>query len=177
MADGTVTTYMPTSDYMIDGCIMNGVSNLRHDVAANREVIKDVECAVRHDIKDAESQVRRDVKEAEGEVRRDIKMTESDLKGFLASNFCEIGKLVTRAEYESKLGTEKTIKEVNLNIDTKSDRLADKINHGFEEVTEQVSGLRNFAAEKFCEVEKQALELRIRKLEAELACCCKKGDK
>ncbi len=177
----------------IHNSIMDGVCDLREETAANREVVKDAECNIRHDIgaaecqiiqnvKDAEcnvrhdvlkseSDIRRDVVKESGEIRRDVKMTESNLKDVLALNFCALGKDIAVATYETKLGVQQVIKEVNAHVDNRANRTDDKVSHGFEEVNEVLCDFRKEVAKEFCGIREQHLELENRELRDKLGCC------
>lgn len=174
--------YVGDHSHCLDHSIMGGVCDLREEVSHNRTFIKDAECNVRADIKDsachltenvkdAECSVRRDIAKEGGETRRDVKMTESNLKDILSLNFCDLGKMITRAEYETKLGVQTVIKEVNLHTDNRANRIEDKLENGFDKVGDKLCAFERRVDDKFCALREQHLEQENRELRDKLSCC------
>lgn len=134
-------------------------SDVRGAEAEIRSNIKGSEADIRRDIAKSEADIRYENAKSESDIRRDTVKVESDLKEFLAvqrnaadaqflalnNRLCESEKTtldvkmeVIKQGYEAKLSAKDAIIDSASRFQHLSERLTDKLNHGFEEVTEKL---------------------------------------
>jgi len=163
--------YYPTDNGLgyLNTAQMSGICDLRHEVAANREVVKDAESNIRHDIGDAECNIRHDVLKAESDIRREVAKEASDMKFQLHDNitvaernlnnrFGLVDTALVRNEYETKLAAQLVIKELDAKIQHTTERLTDKIAHALEEVREDIDAVEDQLEECCCEAKVRGVE-------------------
>ncbi len=136
----------------------NGIQRLQHDVAETNRDVKDAEAEIRRDIAKSEADIRYEGAKSEADIRRDTVKVESDLKEFLAvqrnaadaqflalnNRLCESEKTtmdvkteVIKQGYEARLTAKDAIIDASNRFQHLSERLGDKFDHGFEEITEK----------------------------------------
>ncbi len=187
-ASAALLAGLATKDYYnpMDGVSANGIGCLRSEVAALNGEIKDAECNIRHDVKDSESNIRRDVAKESGDIRADIlregqenmaatKDAECNLSKEILETRHTLAKDILRAEYEAKLGAERTIKEVNANTNHVGERLQDRLDHferrtetKFDGLSDKLCSFERRVDDKFTHLREEGLEEKVFKLSQDL---------
>lgn len=156
-----------------------GIQRLQHDVGETNRDVKDAEAEIRYGIKDSEADIRYAVKDSEADIRHDVLFegqenqktsleVEARLKDRLTidrnawdlqfqnlnNRMADNEKEVIKQGYESRIEALRTSEKTDAKIAHISERLADKFEHGFEEIREDLVENAKEAAECCCKLEK-----------------------